>query len=89
MKCSIKLHVIWVYIICQSTHFGVTSIQRVDRLNIVIFSDEIQAQITHGDGSVQQDGMLPLVDAVKGIILNDEITPVVRYTSCSAIHKEY
>ena len=56
----------------------VTSIQRVDRLNIVIFSDEIQAQITNDDDSVDQDGMLPLVDAIRGIILNDEITPVVR-----------
>ena len=58
-------------------------------MNIVFFSDEIQAQITHDDGSVDPDGMLPLVDAVRGIIMNDEITPVVRYTSCSAIQREY
>ena len=29
MKCSIMLHFIWVFTICQSTSLGVSSIQRV------------------------------------------------------------
>ena len=29
MKCSIMLHFFWVFIVCKSTHLGVTRIQRV------------------------------------------------------------
>ena len=30
MKCSMMLHFIWVLTVCQSTHLGVSSIQRVN-----------------------------------------------------------
>ena len=30
LKCSIKLHFIWVFTVCQSTHLGVSSIQWVN-----------------------------------------------------------
>ena len=29
MKCSIMLHFIWIFTVCQSTHLGVSHIQRV------------------------------------------------------------
>ena len=29
MKCSIMLHFIWVFTSCQSTHLGVSGLQRV------------------------------------------------------------
>ena len=29
MKCSIMLHFIWAFTVCQSTHLGVSSIQKV------------------------------------------------------------
>ena len=29
MKCSIMLHFIWIFTVCQSTSLGVSSIQRV------------------------------------------------------------
>ena len=32
MKCSIMLHFIWVFTVCQSTHLGVSRIQRVKLL---------------------------------------------------------
>ena len=33
MKCSMMLHFIWVFNVCQSTYSGVSSIQRVNVLN--------------------------------------------------------
>ena len=31
MKCCIMRHLIWVFIVCQSTHLGDTSIKRIKR----------------------------------------------------------
>ena len=32
MKCSIKLHFIWVFTVGKSTHLGVSSIQRANQV---------------------------------------------------------
>ena len=33
MKCSIILHIIWVFTVCESIRLGVSPIQRVNKLN--------------------------------------------------------
>ena len=38
MKCSIMLHFIWVFTVCQSTRLGVSSIQRVKDFMRDVFS---------------------------------------------------
>ena len=43
MKCLLKQHFICVFTVCQSTHLGVSSPQRVDRVCAVVTTNVVHA----------------------------------------------